>query len=98
MIRAQSVVVNVLRQSSIKAQLVEVDVLRQSSIKAQFVEDDVPRRSSIKAHFVGVDAHIDPRAERKFHDSIIKSAEINPASPCCKGRCLKETVGIKKAD
>ena len=53
------------------------------------------RSSEINEHFVGVDAHIDPRAERKFHDSIIKSAEIIQASPCCKGRCLEETVGIK---
>ena len=37
--------------------------------------------------FCRVDAHIDLRSERKFHDSIIKSAEIIQASPCCKGRC-----------
>ena len=56
-------------------------MLRRVTIKAHSVGVDILRRSSIKAHSVGVDAHIDPRLERKFYDSIIKSAEIIQASP-----------------
>ncbi len=35
--------------------------------KVHSVGVDILRQSLIKAQFVGVDAHIDPRAERKFH-------------------------------
>ena len=56
-------------------------MLRRVTIKAHSVGGLVSYDSSIKAHSVGVDVHIDPRLERKFYDSIIKSAEIIQASP-----------------
>ena len=68
----------------IRAQSVEVDILRQSSIKAQFVGVDDLRRSSIKAQSVGVDAHIDPRAAENQPGSPVGELSAKLTEGFCK--------------